>query len=136
MTGVTGESPCIEESNENMDPGTLYTRKRLMQLQSRSCDTATVSHCLSDCTRTEEINEALAKLIVMNQLPLSFCSSFGFQNFMHVLEPNYKICWEQAIKRRLTVLNTTVEGIIKGNPKAAKSIACTTDCWSSLTQDT
>ena len=55
---------------------------------------------------------------------------------MHVLGTNYKICKEKGMKRRLTILKTTVKGKIMENLKAAKSVACTTDCWSSLTQDT
>lgn len=40
-------------------------------------------------------------MIAMNQMPLSFCSSAGFEQFMTVVKPNYKICKEEAIKKRL-----------------------------------
>jgi hypothetical protein len=53
-----------------------------------------------DPERTETIHKALAKLISMNQLPLSFCSSSGFRQFMAVVESNYKIFKEEALKKR------------------------------------
>jgi len=39
--------------------------------------------------RTEQIHQVLAKMIAINQIPLSFCSSSGFQQFMAIVEPNY-----------------------------------------------
>jgi len=50
--------------------------------------------------RTEEIHQTLAKMIAMNQMPLSFCSSSGFKQFMSIVEPNYIICKEGAIKQK------------------------------------
>jgi hypothetical protein len=50
----------------------------------------------------------LAKIIAVNQMPISFCSSEGFKQFMAVVEPNYKICKEGAIKSRMKVLRSSV----------------------------
>lgn len=49
--------------------------------------------------RNENINKPLAELIAVNQLPISFCSSEGFQNFMAVIEPNYKPCKKKLLKQ-------------------------------------
>jgi len=84
--------------------------------------------------RTESIHKALAKLISMNQLPLSFCSSSGFYQFMAVVEPNYKIIKEEALKKRLHFFKSTVEEKIQNDLKAVQSVVCTSDCWSSLSQ--
>jgi len=84
--------------------------------------------------RTELIHKALAKLICMNQLPLSFCSSSGFLQFMAVVEPNYRAIKEEALKKRLHFFKSTVEEKIRNDLKAVKSVVCTSDCWSSLAQ--
>lgn len=63
--------------------------------------------------RTEQIHQALAKMIAINQMPISFCSSSGFQQFMAIVEPNYVICKEGAIKRRLKAFKSSIEEKIK-----------------------
>jgi len=52
---------------------------------------------------------------------------------MAVVEPNYKICKE--IKSRLKALKSSVKEIMKKNLRdSIISIACTSDCWSSISQ--
>lgn len=84
--------------------------------------------------KTEQIHQALAKMIAVNQMPLSFCSSVGFKQFMAIVEPNYKMCKEGAIKSRLKALKSSIKQTIRTNMKESKSITCTSDCWSSLSQ--
>jgi len=55
--------------------------------------------------RRESIHKTLAKLISMNQLPLSFCSSSGFHQFVAVVELNYKIIREEALEKDYTFLS-------------------------------
>lgn len=74
-------------------------------------------------------------MIAVNQLPLSFCSSNGFHDFMSVVEPNYKPCKEEAIKTRLKILSSNIEELIKKDLQDASSICCTTDCWTSISQE-
>ncbi|XP_076301940.1 E3 SUMO-protein ligase ZBED1-like [Lasioglossum baleicum] len=138
MTIIMEENRENSENNERADPETRrpQQQKRRCRRGIESNQSSAANHRICDRTRTEDIHEALAKLIVLNQLPLSFCSSVGFQNFMHVVEPNYKTCKEEAIKRRLVALKTTIEEKMTQNLRATASVACTTDCWSSLTQDT
>lgn len=85
--------------------------------------------------KTEQIHRALASLIAMNQLPLSFCLSPGFCQFMAVVEPNYKICSDQALKKRLHALKSNVVDKIKNELQNVKSVVCTTDGWSSMAQN-
>jgi len=66
-------------------------------------DTETNGICNPE--RTEAIHKALAKLICMNQLLLSFCSSSEFRQFMAVVEPNYKMLKEEALKKDYIFLN-------------------------------
>ena len=106
------EDDYCEYSNENADPeNSQRSRKRRKRSQPHPSNTS--ASRLFDPKRTEQIHQALAKLIVMNQLPLSFCSSIGFQNFMSVVDSNYKPCKEEAIKKRLTILKSTIEDKIK-----------------------
>lgn len=44
-----------------------------------------------DEVQTEEIHKAVAIMIAMEQLPLSFCRSKGFQYLLSVIAPGYKV---------------------------------------------
>ncbi|XP_044735736.1 E3 SUMO-protein ligase ZBED1-like [Chrysoperla carnea] len=110
-------------------------RKRRKLENTRSVLTApSTSDRICPNEKKELINQALAKLIAMNQLPLSFCSSIGFKNFMTVVEPNYKSCGEEIIKRKIIALKTSVEQKVREGLNAAKSVVCSIDCWSSSQQ--
>jgi hypothetical protein len=85
--------------------------------------------------RTESIHQALAKMIALNQLPLSFTASEGFRKFMTVVEPGYKIIKEDSLKRRLNLLAESLKNNLKEKISKAKNIACTADIWSSRTQE-
>jgi len=63
-------------------------------------------------------------MIAVNQMPIFFCSSEGFKQFMAVVEPNYKICKEGAIKSRMKALRSSVTEIIQKKLRDSKSIAC------------
>lgn len=68
-------------------------------------------------------------------MPISFCSSSGFKMFMAVVEPNYTPCKEEAIKKRLNGLKVCVKEKIEEDLNTAVNISCTSDCWSSITQE-
>jgi hypothetical protein len=85
---------CSSSSSEFREP---QPRKRRRTYINKNFERNRI--CTSE--RTEEIHQALAKMIAMNQMPLSFCSSSGFKQFMNIVEPNYIICKEGAIKQRL-----------------------------------
>lgn len=97
--------------NSNVEHKSLVSRKR------KRPNVLKVHKSKFACSneRRELIHEALAKLISMNQLPISFCSSIGFKNFLAVVEPNYKICKQEAIKVRINRLKNLVETKIKEN---------------------
>jgi len=121
-TQSTSESQVTD--NNHRQP-----RKRRRTYANRKND----DFCNSE--ETELIHQALAKMIAMNQMPISFCSSAGFEQFMNIVKPNYKICKEEAIKKRLKSLKLSIQDIIQRDLKSANNIACTSDCWSSLSQD-
>jgi len=120
-------TPC---SNENETFSTPNHRKRHRCLTSiyknkRSCS----------AERSEIIDQYLTKMIATIQLPLSFVSCPGFVNFMSVIEPNYKICKEITLKKRLNNLYTEVKNKIREELRVASIVACTSDCWTSLAQN-
>lgn len=119
---------CSSSSSEFCGP---QPRKRRRTYVDKNFEIS--QSCSSE--RTEQIHKALAKMIAINQIPLSFCSSSGFKQFMSIVEPNYIICKEGAIKQRLKGLKSSVEVIIKKELKDARSVSCTSDCWSSIAQE-
>ncbi|XP_050521556.1 E3 SUMO-protein ligase ZBED1-like [Daktulosphaira vitifoliae] len=130
-------------SSINQDDDTILVNNNIKSSSSsKSRKRCRISNkCGSDSDRecnyekTEKIHQALASLIAMNQLPLSFCSSPGFFKFMAVVEPNYKICSDQAMKKRLHALKSNVEDKIKNELQNVKRVVCTTDGWSSMAQN-
>lgn len=119
---------CLSSSSECCGP---QPRKRHRNYVDKNFEIN--QSCSSE--RTEQIHQALAKMIAINQMPLSFCSSSGFKQFMSIVEPNYIICKEGAIKQRLKGFKSSVEDLIKKELKNAKSVSCTFDCWSSIGQE-
>jgi hypothetical protein len=99
---------CSSSSSEFREP---QPRKRRRTYINKNFERNQI--CTSE--RTEEIHQALAKMIAMNQMPLSFCSSSGFKQFVNIVEPNYIICKEGAIKQRLKGFKSSVEDSIKKN---------------------
>lgn len=68
----------------------------------KKCKSSVNRECNSE--RTEQIHQALASLIAMNQSSIWFCSSPGFCQFMAVVEPNYKVCRDEAMKKKTTFI--------------------------------
>ncbi|KAL5233952.1 hypothetical protein ACI65C_001362 [Semiaphis heraclei] len=119
---------CSSSSSEFCGPQPRKRRRTYVDKNfeiNRSCSSE----------RTEQIHKALAKMIAINQMPPSFCSSSGFKQFMSIVEPNYIICKEGAIKQRLKGFKSSVEVLIKKELKDARSVSCTSDCWSSIAQE-
>lgn len=70
-------------------------------------------------------------MVALNQMPISFCSSLGFKQFMNVVEPNYKPCSAGTLSKRLDLFFKEIKGKVKCNLEEAMSVSCTTDCWTS-----
>lgn len=85
--------------------------------------------------RAELLDRASIKMIVSNQLPLSFISSTGFRDFMKLVEPNYKVPCEVTFKNRLMLVYDDVCMRIKAELNAALSVSFSTDCWTSRSED-
>lgn len=121
-------------TNENND---ISTRSGSPGFKRRRVRTKKSTNNNNPCLpiRAEEIHQALTKMIALNQMPISFCSSEGFLQFMAIVEPNYKPIKEDALKKMLHALKNSVEDSIKANLNKACGVACTSDCWSSAAQE-
>lgn len=123
-TSTTPESPAQDM------PRVVHKRRR------RSGATMTADGdrpCNAE--RTEEIDQALVKMIIINQLPLSFVSSAGFKQFMNVVERCYAIPREDVAKKRLRLIYDNVKAQVVSELAAATSVSWTSDCWSSRAHD-
>lgn len=86
--------------------------------------------------RQEQISRALAKLIVTNQLPLSFVQSDGLQQFMTVVEPGYVVPATETILSRLQLIYNEIKTFLQSEmQEQGASISCSTDIWTSTSRD-
>lgn len=85
--------------------------------------------------RQEKIDQALAKMVAINQLPLSFGSSAGFRHFMEVVDPSYKAPSTATLKNRLKLLHDQLREKVASQIDSATTVALTSDCWTSRAQD-
>jgi hypothetical protein len=82
-TILVNDTTPSSSNSENIEK--FKSRKR--HCIPKKCGSGVDREC--DYERTEQIHQALASLIAMNQLPISFCSSPGFCQLMAVVELNY-----------------------------------------------
>lgn len=128
--------PCTSSSSTYYDS---TSNTNFISNSQRSRKRQKINKIMSDrllsSERSEEIHKALSKMIAMNQMPLSFCSSPGFKHFMNIVEPNYKPCSPESVKNRLKLLASDITKIIKNELNEVTSVSCTTDCWTSRSQE-
>ncbi|KAH7953576.1 hypothetical protein HPB49_010299 [Dermacentor silvarum] len=88
------------------------------------------------CTeRQEEIDQALAKMIAINQMPLAFTTSTGFRHFMGVVEPSYESPSITKLKNRIKLLHIQLREKVVSQIDSATTAALPSDCWTSRVQD-
>ncbi|KAH6935576.1 hypothetical protein HPB50_006836 [Hyalomma asiaticum] len=85
--------------------------------------------------RQEKIDQALAKMIAVNQLPLAFATSTGFKHFMDVVEPSYKTPSYVKLKNRVKLLHDQLKEKVELHMDSATAVALTSDLWTSRAQD-
>lgn len=115
FSASTSASTQSTSESQISDNNHRQPRKRRRTYANRKND----DFCNSE--ETELIHQALAKMIAMNQMPISFCTSAGFEQFMNIVKPNYKICKEEAIKKRLKSLKLSIQDIIQRDLKSANN---------------
>ncbi|KAE9522596.1 hypothetical protein AGLY_017018 [Aphis glycines] len=132
------DQPSTSSSNINSDSTSninFISNSRIRRKRQKLNKQNTTSDKLLIPERTEKIHKALSKMIAMNQMPLSFCSSPGFKYFMNVVDPNYKPCSAESVKNRLKLLTSDIKQLIKNELNEVTSVSCTTDCWTSISQE-
>jgi len=82
--------------------------------------------------RQELIAQALAKMLTVDLLPMSFVENEGFRSFINILEPGYKVPCRKIMRKRIEALYSDelikVQNIIN---KVETSIALIIDDWTS-----
>ena len=86
----------------------------------------------STISRAVQITRALAEMLALANLPLSFVDSVGFRRFMEVVEPKYDV------PSRTTMVRTVIPEVHDSVKKHVSGLLCnapvmsfTTDIWSS-----
>lgn len=85
--------------------------------------------------RQEEITDSLVKCIAKDMLPLSTVNGVGFLELMNKMAPNYEVPSRFTIKRRLEGLYQTERYKVAKKIQSIESIALTTDCWTSKSNE-
>lgn len=85
--------------------------------------------------RSEVVTQAIAKMIIVDMLPISFVSNAGFHDFMGVVEPNYTLPCAKTIRSRIVHAYEQVAAKVAAALMDVPFVAWTSDCWSSRSQD-
>lgn len=121
--------------SDTMSSTNFISNSRISRKRQKIKKINTSSDKLLSSERIEEIHKALSKMIAINQMPLSFCSSLGFKYFMNVFEPNYKPCSAESVKYRLKLLTSDIKNKIKNELNEVTSVSCSIDCWTPRSQE-
>ena len=83
----------------------------------------------------EEITQSLSRMIATNMMPISFCESKGFEDFMKILEPGYSCPCRQTITKRLQLLYEEKRKKVLTEMSSTQHASLSVDGWSSRAQD-
>jgi hypothetical protein len=78
----------------------------------------------------------LAKMIVLHEYPIKMVNHIGFRNFLHSLQPMFKIASRNTMRNDIVKLYESEKAKqMKSLAKNKSRIAITTDMWSSSNQN-
>lgn len=86
-------------------------------------------------TRKEKIDQLISAVVAENNLPFTFTESSSFRNLLNFIEPNYKPMCAKTIKKRIEEEAKNLKEKIKQNLDKSYYISLTTDCWTSINND-
>jgi hypothetical protein len=115
-------STKISEGKPNSQVGELCTEKTMKDSWSKP---------VISSAKAEEITMKLALMCALDMRPLSIVEGTGFQNFVHALNPAYKIPCRKTISKYLTKIYEDGKNDLTQQLKD-NSIALTTDLWTSV----
>jgi len=85
--------------------------------------------------RQEKATTLLTKFIVSNVLPLSLVDDEAFMEFVNFLEPGFHVPCRQTLTARLDGMKTELAEKVKTEMVEVKSVAVTTDIWTSISNE-
>ena len=84
--------------------------------------------------RSDQITQSLALMCALDARPLSIVEGAGFKNFIHTINPDYKLPGRTTIRKHLHKLYMDAKAEVLGQIKD-KPISMTTDIWTSSALD-
>eukprot|EP00057_Strongylocentrotus_purpuratus_P035422 XP_799080.1 PREDICTED: zinc finger BED domain-containing protein 4-like [Strongylocentrotus purpuratus] len=85
--------------------------------------------------RSSKITTLIATMIGDVNLPISVVEEPSFRELLHYIEPGYTAPSRKSMTSQLCLLYDTKKANIKAGLANATSVAVTTDCWTSRTQE-
>jgi len=82
-----------------------------------------------------EFEFALAEAIARDRLPISMVEGRGFIEFLHKLNPRFRVPVHSTITRRLHAVYAVIRAKLKEVLTEAEFLALTTDMWTSRGKD-
>lgn len=88
-----------------------------------------------DASRMEKISNLIAEMVARDCLPISVVEGQGFKALMEYIEPNYTVPSRKTITSRLRTIHDRCKSNVQEKLDKLESISITTDCWTSLAND-
>ena len=85
--------------------------------------------------RSNKITELIAEMIASESLPISLVEADGFRKLLGYLEPGYTAPCRKTMTAQLNMMFENKKGSLKNKLKDVESVALTTDCWTSRSQE-
>ena len=85
-------------------------------------------------TRSDQITQSLALMCALDARPLSIVEGAGFKNFVHIINPDYKLPGRTTIRKHLHKLYTDAKSDVIDQIKG-KPVSMTSDIWTSSALD-
>ncbi|XP_072060335.1 zinc finger BED domain-containing protein RICESLEEPER 2-like [Arachis hypogaea] len=123
-------SQCRKFPKDSLDP----TQKTLVMQQLKKEEGNGLGNCLTSVSFDPDLcRQALARMIIIDELPFRFVEGEGFRYFMSVLQPKLHIpgrisvardCWNLFMNEKHKLKSVFVN--------SNQSVCLTTDCWTSV----
>lgn len=85
--------------------------------------------------RKNKIDELVTSVVTQNALPFTLVESPSFRSLLKYIEPNYRPMCAKTVKGKIEEQGIVLKGQIKKELHKCVSVSLTTDCWTSINND-
>lgn len=85
--------------------------------------------------RHNQVSTAIARMIAIDMLPLSFAEGRGFRDLIKKISPNYAVPSRNTILKHIDLMYDSEKRNLLNVLGTAEHVALTTDCWTSRSND-